>query len=66
MMQDMTVNYLHNSERNYSCTKCNAKFASEEFLKIHIEATHKIKCDMCEFETGHKDLMMEHNAHPGI
>ena len=61
-----SVNYLNNSENIYSCDKCEAKFSSKEFLGIHQGATHKIKCDECEYETGHNDLMKEHTQNPGI
>ena len=61
-----SVNYLNNSESNHTCEKCSAKFASKDFLEIHIGATHKIKCDVCEFETGHKESMKQHIANPGI
>ena len=61
-----SVNYLNNSENSYPCEKCSVKFASKEFLEIHKGATHKMKCDKCEFETGHKDTMKEHIKNPGI
>ena len=61
-----SVNHLNKSGNNHICEKCGAKFASKDFLDIHIGATHKIKCKECEFETGHKNSMMEHKANPGI
>ena len=36
-----SFNYLNNAENNYSCDKCDSKFASQEFLNIHVGATHK-------------------------
>ena len=32
----------------------------KKFLQIHSEATHKEKCEDCDFETGHKEMMKEH------
>ena len=61
-----SMNHLNNSNKIFSCHKCSATFASKEFLDIHTGATHKTKCDVCEFETGHNDLMREHIASPGI
>ena len=61
-----SVNYLNNSENNFPCDKCSLKFASKDFLDIHIGATHKIKCKVCDYETGHKDLLKEHIENPGI
>ena len=60
------MNHLTNSENDYACVKCDARFSSEDFLNIHIGASHKIKCVKCDFETGHKDLMEEQIASPGI
>ena len=61
-----SVNHLNNSNKTFSCLKCSATFGSKEFLDIHTGATHKTKCEVCDFETGHSDLMMEHIASPGI
>ena len=61
-----SVNYLNNSENNFPCDKCSLKFESKDFLNIHIEATHKIKCKVCDYETGHTDLLKEHIKNPGI
>ena len=61
-----SVNYLNNSENNFPCDKCSLKFASKDFLNIHIGATHKIKCKVCDYETGHTDLLKEHIKNPGI
>ena len=60
------VNHLNNSENDYPCEKCSAKFASKEFLEIHKGATHKMKCNMCDYETGHKESMKEHIESPGF
>ena len=60
------MNHLHNSEDIFSCDKCSESFASKDFLNIHKGATHKNKCSKCDYETGHKDLMKEHLANPGI
>ena len=35
------LNYLRNSESDYSCTTCNADFAPEEAWKNPMRATHK-------------------------
>ena len=61
-----SANYLNNSDEGYSCEKCSKTFASEKFLQIHSEATHKEKCTECDFETGHKEIMKEHLSNPGI
>ena len=61
-----SFNHLNNSEENFICDKCEANFASKEFLKIHIGATHKMKCQSCDFETGHNETMKEHIENPGI
>jgi DNA-directed RNA polymerase subunit RPC12/RpoP len=50
---------LNNSDEEYSCEKCSKTFASEKFLQIHSEATHKEKCTECDFETRHKEIMKE-------
>ena len=60
------MNHLNKSQNDYSCVKCSETFGSKEFLDIHMGATHKEKCEICEFETGHKDLMKEHIEMPGI
>ena len=44
-----SANYLNNSDEVYSCEKCSKTFASEKFLQIHSEATHKEKCTKCDF-----------------
>ena len=61
-----SFNHLNNSEENFICDKCEANFASKEFLNIHIGATHKLKCQSCNFETGHNETMKEHVENPGI
>jgi hypothetical protein len=38
----------------------------KKFLQIHSEATHKEKCEDCDFETGHKEIMKEHISNPEI
>ena len=57
---------MNNSGNIYSCEKCGEKFESKDFLEIRKGATHKTKCDICDFETGHKDMMKEHVENPGI
>ena len=60
------MNHLNKPQNDYSCVKCNETFDSKEFLDIHMGATHKVKCKICEFETVHKNLMKEHIEMPGI
>ena len=52
----LSANYLNNSENKYSCDKSSVKFASQDFLNIHKETTHKTKCKNCEFEQNTKIL----------
>ena len=61
-----SANFPNNSENCYSCVKCEFNFASEEFLNIYIGATYKMKCEIYDFETGHRSLLKEHFKAPGI
>ena len=60
------MNYLNKSQNEFPCVNCSETFGSKEFLDIHVGATHKVKCEICEFETGHTDLMKEHIEMPGL
>ena len=60
------VNHLNKTGKNFECVKCHLKFASDDFLKIHKETTHKVKCELCDFKTGNKESMKEHVENPGI
>ena len=48
------------------CDKCNLNFASDDFLKIQRETRHKIKCDVCDFESGNKESMKEQLTNPRV
>ena len=60
------MNHLNKPQNDYSCVKFSETFGSQDYLDIHMGATHKAKCEICDFELGHKDLMEEHIAKPGI
>ena len=62
----LSANYLNKSEEVFNCKNCNLSFASKKFLEIHSETTHKLKCEVCEYETGLNENMEEHKSNPGI
>ena len=61
-----SADHLNHSDETFSCKQCIQKFSSSNFLQIHVETTHKIKCEICEFETGFKESMKEHKKNPGV
>ena len=60
------ADHLNHSQETFSCKQCIQKFSSSNFLQIHVETTHKIKCEICEFETGFEESMKEHKKNPGV
>ena len=68
------IRIVHEGEKPYKCTQCEAKYSSKNSLEIHISYFHEgkkplpvilqpVKCDICNKQYSNKKIMKRHIRH---